>query len=49
MNTLSGHIATRIEVEFEDLIARSPCLHRAGDPPTLAGGWFRLIELAKNS
>jgi phosphatidylethanolamine/phosphatidyl-N-methylethanolamine N-methyltransferase len=47
INLLSRHVATRTDVVFEDLLARCPELSVTRDEPSLAGGWFRRIELAK--
>ena len=47
MNTILRHIATRTDVVFEQVFSHSSHLHVISDEPALAGGWFRLIELAK--
>lgn len=47
MNSLTRHVATRLDVVFEDVLAVAPSLHRHHDEPALAGGWFRLIRLRK--
>ena len=49
LNTVLRHIATRTDVVFEDVLTRCNHLHLVHDEPALAGGWFRLIELAKRS
>ena len=49
LNTVLRHIATRTDVVFEDVLSRCTHLHLVHDEPALAGGWFRLIELAKRS
>ncbi|MGD2052927.1 MAG: class I SAM-dependent methyltransferase [Gammaproteobacteria bacterium] len=49
LNTVLRHIATRTDVVFEDVLARSTNLHVVSDEPALAGGWFRLIELVKRA
>ncbi|MGH8662741.1 MAG: hypothetical protein ACREUX_00620, partial [Burkholderiales bacterium] len=49
MSPLAGRIATRLDVVFEDVLARVPELRVASDQPALAGGWFRRIELRKNA
>ena len=48
-NIVLRHIATRTDVVFEHTLSRSRDLRVVSDEPALAGGWFRLIELAKNS
>ncbi|MBI5785159.1 MAG: methyltransferase domain-containing protein [Rhodocyclales bacterium] len=47
MNSLTRHVATRLDVVFEDVLAAAPNLQRHHDEPALAGGWFRLIRLHK--
>jgi ubiquinone/menaquinone biosynthesis C-methylase UbiE len=47
MNPLVRHVATRLDVVFEDVLAAAPSLERHHDEPALAGGWFRLIRLGK--
>ncbi|MGH8665573.1 MAG: class I SAM-dependent methyltransferase [Burkholderiales bacterium] len=49
MSPLASRIATRLDVVFEDVLARVPELHVASDQPALAGGWFRRIVLRKNA
>ena len=49
LNTVLRHIATRTGVVFEDVLSHSTHLHLVHDEPALAGGWFRLIELAKRT
>lgn len=49
MNSLTRHVATRLDVVFEDVLAAAPSLCRHYDEPALAGGWFRLIQLHKLS
>ena len=49
MNSLTRHVATRLDVVFEDVLAASPSLERHHDEPALAGGWFRLIRLGKRA
>lgn len=48
MNSLTRHVATRLDVVFEDVLAAAPALVRHHDEPALAGGWFRLIRLHKS-
>lgn len=47
MNSLTRHVATRLDVVFEEVLAAAPGLQRQHDEPALAGGWFRLIRLHK--
>lgn len=47
-NTLVRHIATRLDVVFEDVLKAAPSLAVADNQPALAGGWFRLIRLHRN-
>ena len=49
LNTVLRHIATRTDVVFEEVLSHCTHLHLVHDEPALAGGWFRLIELAKRS
>ncbi|MDT8452453.1 MAG: class I SAM-dependent methyltransferase [Gammaproteobacteria bacterium] len=48
LNLLSRHIATRMDVVFEETLAYSPTLKIISDEPVLANGWFRLIRLEKS-
>ena len=47
LSPLSGRLATRLDVVFEDVLETVPGLHVLSDQPVLARGWFRLIELQK--
>ncbi len=47
LNLLSRHLATRLDVVFEEVLARVPGLRLESDEPVLAGGWFRSIRLVK--
>lgn len=47
LTPLSGRIATRLDVVFEDLLAGATALQVASDEPAFLGGWFRLIRLQK--
>lgn len=44
---LAGNIATKLDVVFEDALARVPELRVVSDAPAAAGGWFRIIRLEK--
>lgn len=48
LNLLTRHVATRLDVVFEDVLTAAPDLHRHHDEPALPGGWFRLIRLGKH-
>lgn len=47
LNIVMRHIATRTDVIFEDTLKFCPKLKLIHDKPSLAKGWFRLIELSK--
>ena len=49
LNALSRHVATRLDVVFEDALAAAPALAVESDEPMLAGGWFRSIALVKRA
>jgi ubiquinone/menaquinone biosynthesis C-methylase UbiE len=49
LNPLTRHVATRLDVVFEEVMAAVPGLQRHHDEPALAGGWFRLIRLTNGS
>lgn len=48
LNMLIKHIATRLDVVFETVLAATPRLRVLSDEPVLANGWFRLIEIQKD-
>jgi ubiquinone/menaquinone biosynthesis C-methylase UbiE len=49
LNPLTRHVATRLDVVFEDVLEQVGGLHVASNQAALAGGWFRLIRLEKPS
>ena len=49
LNAVSRHVATRLDVVFEDALAAAPRLAVESDEPVLAGGWFRSIALRKRA
>jgi hypothetical protein len=44
---LAARAATRLDVVFDDLLARVPGVRLVRDEPSVAGGWFRPIELER--
>jgi ubiquinone/menaquinone biosynthesis C-methylase UbiE len=49
LNAVSRHVATRLDVVFEEALAAVPGLAVESDEPVLAGGWFRSIALVKRA
>lgn len=49
LNIFMRHIATRTDVVFENLLDECPNLVLLNDQPSMAGGWFRLIDLEKRN
>ncbi len=47
LTPLSGQIATRMDVVFEDLLKDAPEAVLEHDEAALAGGWFRRVHLRK--
>lgn len=47
LNPLTRHVATRLDVVFEDVVASVGGVAVVADEAALAAGWFRLIRLAK--
>lgn len=47
LNPLLRRIATRLDVVFEDVLAKVPQLIVESDRSALAAGWFRLIRLQR--
>jgi len=48
LNMISQHLATRLNVVFEEELEKVPDLQILSDEPVLAGGWFRRIVLQKH-
>lgn len=48
LNIFSKHIATRLDVVFEEVLETTPQLRVLSDEPALINGWFRLIEIQKD-
>jgi ubiquinone/menaquinone biosynthesis C-methylase UbiE len=49
LNPLTRHVATRLDVVFEDLLNEVGGLDMKSNQAALAAGWFRLIHLQKRS
>lgn len=49
INIFIRHIATRTDVILEDLVLECPQLKIINDEPAILNGWFRLIDLEKQS
>lgn len=47
LSVVVAHVATRLNVVFEDVLDKVPSLSVVSNEPVLPGGWFRLIELVK--
>jgi ubiquinone/menaquinone biosynthesis C-methylase UbiE len=47
VNGLTRHVATRLDVVFEDLLRAVPGVKLTANEAALAGGWFRLIRIEK--
>lgn len=47
LSLITSRFVTRLNVVFEDVLARVPKLKIISDEKVLAGGWFRLIVLSK--
>ncbi len=48
LNVFIKHLATRLDVVFEEVLETTPRLHVVSDEPALANGWVRLIEIQKD-
>jgi ubiquinone/menaquinone biosynthesis C-methylase UbiE len=46
-NPLTRHVATRLDVVFEDVLEAVGGLDQMSNDAALAAGWFRLIRLQK--
>jgi ubiquinone/menaquinone biosynthesis C-methylase UbiE len=49
LNPLLSRVATRTDVVLEDALKGAPSLSVTEDRPSLAGGWFRLVELERGT
>lgn len=49
LNLLTRHVATRLDVVFEDVLAGVDGVAVTSNEPALASGWFRLIRLTKTT
>ena len=49
LNVFIRHVATRTDVVFEELLPSAPELQVLHDEPSIAGGWFRRIQLQKTT
>jgi ubiquinone/menaquinone biosynthesis C-methylase UbiE len=49
LNPLTRHVATRLDVVFEDVLAAVGGVTVTTNEAALAAGWFRLIRLAKTT
>jgi len=49
VNPIARRIATRTDVVLEEILDATPGLAVTSDRPALMGGWFRLIELKRES
>lgn len=47
LNPLTRHVATRLDVVFEDVLETVGGVHVTANEAALASGWFRLIRLEK--
>lgn len=49
LNPLTRHVATRLDVVFEDVLEAVGGVRLTADEAALASGWFRLIRLEKTT
>ena len=47
VNPVAARIATRLDIVFEDVLAKVPGLRVTFDGPAAGGGWFRAIRLER--